>query len=106
MIKQPVDLNADEIGKMIERLSLDIAGLRRNGPLSVQDAQKVASAITQAQLQLNELERVDIREHGVSREMAERFALLDSRIRAIRYELYQGLTDRGASAADSGGSGG
>jgi TolA-binding protein len=84
---------------MIERLSADVAGLRRNGPLSVQDAQKVASSITEAQLQLNELERVDIREHGVSREMAERFAQLDGRIRTLRYELYQGLTNRGVSAA-------
>jgi hypothetical protein len=87
---------------MIERLSLDVAGLRRNGPLSVQQAQMVASSITQMQLQLNELERIDIRENGVSRDAAERLALLDSRLRALRYELYQGLTDRRPPASATG----
>jgi hypothetical protein len=94
MIKQPVELNADEIGRTIERLSQDIAGLRRKGPLSVQDAQKVASALTQAKLQLNELERVELQKNGVSRELAERLAELEHGIRSIREGLSRELRHR------------
>jgi hypothetical protein len=89
-------MNADEIGRTIERLSQDVAGLRRNGPLSVQDAQKVASALTQAKLQLNELERVELQKNGVSRELAECLAELEHGIRSIREELSRELRYRGS----------
>ena len=87
MIEQPVDLSADEIGRTIERLSRDVAGLSKSGPLSMQDAQQVASALTQVKLQLNELERIELRRSGVSRELAERFAALEHGIRAVREGL-------------------
>jgi hypothetical protein len=95
--------NTDELAKSIEQLSNDIDRLRSAGPLSASDAQMAGSSLTSAQLVLNELERIEIRERGVSREMAERFAQLDSRIRAIRYELFLDLTNRRPPAAAKGG---
>jgi hypothetical protein len=94
MSKQPVDLSADEIGRAIERLSQHVAGLRRSGPLSVQDAQKVASALTQAKLQLNELERVELQKNGVSKELTGRLAELEHGIRSVREDLSRDLQHR------------
>jgi len=96
MIKQPVDLSADEIGRTIERLSRDIADLRRNGPLSLHDVQRVAIALTKAQLKLNELERVELQRRGVSRELAARLTELEHGIRSIREDLRRDLQNRGA----------
>jgi hypothetical protein len=71
--------------------------------LSFQDVQKAVISLTRAQLVLNELERIEIRERGVSRNMAERFAMLDSRLRSIRYDLYRDLTSRKPSAMEDSG---
>lgn len=92
-------MNAAELAKSIEQLSQEIGRLRQAGPMGVPDVQAAGSSLTQAQLVLNELERVQIRERGVSREAAEQFAQLDGRIRALRYDLYLELTNRGPAAA-------
>jgi hypothetical protein len=97
-------VNIDELAQSIEELSTEIGRMRGAGPLSVQDAQKAVSALTRAQLVLNELERIEIRERGVSRNMAERFAAMDSRLRAIRYDLYRDLTSRKPSEREDAGS--
>jgi hypothetical protein len=93
-------VNIDELAQSIEQLSTEIGRMRGAGPLNFQDVQKAVSALTRAQLVMNELERIEIRERGVSRSMAERFAALDSRLRAIRYELYKDLTNRKPSAME------
>lgn len=86
--------NADDLALAIERLSEEMVRLHESGPLSLQDVQKAASSLTRAQLVLNELERIEIRERGVGSDMAERFAALESNIRALRDELYRELTCR------------
>ncbi len=85
---------ADDLALCIERLSKEIIILRESGPLSFQDVQQAANSLTRAQLVLNELERVELREHGVNSNMAERFFALESSIRAIRDGLYQELRCR------------
>ena len=95
-------MNADELSASIEQLSSEIDRLRGAGSLSVSDVQTAGSSLTRAQLVLNELERIEIRERGVSREMAERFAVLDGRIRAIRYGLFLDLTNRRPAASGKG----
>ena len=96
-------MNAEELAKSIELLSSEIDRLRSAGPMSISDVQLAGSSLTRAQLVLNELERIEIRERGVSREMAERFAELDGRIRAVRYGLFLDLTNRRPSAGAKGG---
>lgn len=96
-------MNADDLARSIEQLSDEISRMRRTGPLSFQDVQKAVSSLTRAQLVLNELERIEIRDHGVSMDMAERFAILDSRLRAIRYDLYRDLTGPKPAATDDAG---
>jgi hypothetical protein len=86
--------NAGDLALAIERLSEEMAGLRESGPLSFQDVQKAASSLTRAQLVLNELERIEIRERGAGSDMSERFAALESSIRALRDDLYRELTRR------------
>ena len=86
--------NADDLALAIERLSEEIARLRESGLLSFPDVQKAASSLTRAQLVLNELERIEIRERGVGSDMAERFAALENRIQTLRDDLYRELTCR------------
>ncbi len=96
--------NADDLALAIERLSEEVARLRESGPLSFQDVQKAASSLTRAQLVLNELERIEIRERCAGSDMAERFAALESSIRAMRDDLYRDLTcRRTAEPADAAG---
>lgn len=95
--------NADELAGVIDVLADDVSRMRSQGQLSVHDAQQVASSLTQVQLALNELERVELRERGVSREMAERFASLEHRLRAIQDDLYRGLRSTGTAGARKGG---
>jgi hypothetical protein len=92
--------NIEELVQSIEQLSTEIVRMRGVGPLSFQDVQKAVSALTRAQLVMNELERIEIRERGVSRNMAERFATMDGRLRAIRFDLYKDLTNRKPSAME------
>lgn len=104
MIRINDAMNADDLAQSIEQLTAEIGRMRRAGPLSFQDVQKAVSSMTRAQLVLNELERIEIRERGVSMDMAERFATLDSRLRAIRYDLYKDLTSRKTETTDDAGS--
>jgi hypothetical protein len=96
-------MNANDLAQSIEQLSVEIDRMRTAGPLSFQDVQKTVSSLIRAQLVLNELERIEIRERGVSLDMAERFAILDSRLRAIRYDLYKDLTNRKPAATEDAG---
>jgi hypothetical protein len=68
--------------------------------VSIQDAQNAANSLTRVQLILNELERVEVRERGASREMAERIVTFQNKIRMLRFEIYQEL--RGEKPAGSG----
>jgi hypothetical protein len=95
-------MNVDKLAQGIEQLSNEISRMRASGPLSVHDVQQAASTLTRAQLFLNELERVELRERGVSTEMAERFVVLENCIRTIRDELYRELQYRRTSPQDGG----
>ena len=63
--------------------------MHQAGPSSFHDVQQAASSLTRAQLVLNELVRVELREQGVNQDMAERFADLENRIRVLRDQIYQ-----------------
>ena len=80
-----------ELALMVDELGEAFRAMRANGGLGVQDVQQVATSLTRLQLLLNELERVEVRGNGASREAAERFVELGSRIRTMRGELYDEL---------------
>ena len=86
--------NFDELASIVERLSNEIGRMREAGPLSFADVQKAASALTRAQLVLNELERVELCDRGVSRELAERFVALENRMRTLRDDIYHDMQCR------------
>ena len=94
--------NAEKIAEKLKSKDYDkeMARLHEAGPLSFQEVQKKASSLTRAQLVLNELERIEIRERGVGSDMAERFAELESMIRALRDDLYRELTCRRMAEPD------
>lgn len=86
--------NMKDLELTLEQLSSEVARMRVSGQSSFQDVQLAANTLTRAQLVLNELERVELRIHGVSSEMAERFVALETSIRTIRDGLYRELKCR------------
>jgi dynactin complex subunit len=103
MILHRKEESVDDLALIIERLSKEIASLRESGPLSFPEVQRLTNSLTRAQLVLNELERVDLQERGISGDTAERFAALERSIRAIRDELYQNLRRRASPAPEGAG---
>lgn len=81
-------VNADELAMAIDSLTKEIGSRRAAGSLNFQVVQQAASSLTKAQLLLNELVRVELRERGVSQDMAERIVTLENRIRLLRDEIY------------------
>jgi hypothetical protein len=79
--------NVDDLATFMERLASELGRKRGSGPLSNNDVQQAASELTRTQLMLNELVRIEVRQHGASRQMATRIAVLEGRIREIRDSL-------------------
>jgi len=69
---------------MLDDLSAEVQVLRSSGSLSPQDVQRLASTLVLAQLVLNDMERVEVRNHGVNRMTAELFQAQEGRIRTLR----------------------
>lgn len=93
--------NMSELGALVGALEEQFRGMQGAGHLKVQDVQVMVGALTRFQLLLNEFERVEVRGNGVSREAAERFALLEGRIRTLRGNLFDELRRNAPSMASS-----
>jgi hypothetical protein len=89
-------MTVDDLALAIEQLAREVAGRQEAGPLAVQDAQQFTSMLTRLQLALNALERTEVRERGVNRQMVERFAVLEHRIRCIQGDLCREPRNGGA----------
>ena len=83
----------EDLARMLDDLSNDVKQLRGARPLSMQDVQRLGGSLTRVQLVLNELERIEIGERGISPESAGRFQALEGRIRALRDDLYRDLLE-------------
>ncbi len=94
--------NTAELASLVERLEERFRDMRGSGGLDVQSVQVVADSLTRFQLLLNELERIEVHGNGVTREAAGRFAELESRIRSLRRELYDGLRKEPTDPARAG----
>lgn len=91
------EITANELALIIEQLAREVGRMREAGSLSVQDVQHAASSLTRAQLVLNELVRVELRDRGVREDTAERFVALENRIRMLRDDIYQVVRNRRSS---------
>lgn len=91
------EINTDELALIIEQLAREVGRMRESGSLSVQDVQQAASSLTRAQLVLNELVRVELRDRGVREDTAEQFVALENRIRMLRDDIYQVVRNRRSS---------
>jgi hypothetical protein len=78
-----------DVVAVLDGIAAAVERICERGRLSVRHAQDAANMLTQLQLALNDLERVERLEHGGSAEMAEWFVVIQSGIKAIRDELYQ-----------------
>jgi len=84
-------LSMHDLAAVLDNISAAVERIGEQGRLSVRHAQEVANMLTQLQLTLNNLEHVELQEHGVSSEMAEWLVMIQSGIKAIRDTLYQGV---------------
>ncbi len=82
-------LSMHDVAAVLDGIAAAVERVCDHGHLRVRHAQEVANMLTRLQLALNELQRVELQEHGSSAEMAEWFVALQNGIRAIRDTLYQ-----------------
>ena len=83
-----------EFTRVLDELTAEVQVIRGSTPLRPQDVQRLASTLVEAQLVLNDLERVEARNRRGSRWTAERFQAQEGRIRALQNDLYMYMNQR------------
>jgi hypothetical protein len=82
-------MSMHDVAAVLDGIAAAVERICEQGHLNVRHAQEVANMLTQLQLALNYLERIERREHRGSAEMAEWFVTIQNGIKAIRETLYQ-----------------
>jgi len=82
-------LSMHDVAAVLDGIAAAVERICEQGHLSVRHAQEAANMLTQLQLAMNDLERIELQEHGVSAELAEWLVVIQSGIKAIRDTLYQ-----------------
>jgi hypothetical protein len=81
----------EDLEAALDQLEDEVKRLNQAGGGNVRETQRVVNWLTRVRLVMNEIERTAVRERGVSRELADRFIVLEGRIRSIGTVLAMGM---------------